>query len=1035
MYNRLLKRTISIILSAIMFLTMFTCCISVSADSDINLNNYSFPLLGKTVLVNSIWGYRLIKGEKDMHDGVDLNASEGSTVLAWKDGEVVRVISNCVGSHYNVNCTCGSSRGNYIVIYHGEVDGVKIYSGYAHLSKILVKEGDKITQGQTIGKSGNTGRSTGPHLHFEIYNGDFHNDNNRVNPTPYIGLSNTKGTQTVTNYSLVERVSSVPNVSIQVSSNTKIKVSWSSSNNIYTVQEKIGSDSWKTVLGKTKKTSYTFSKLTPGKKYSFRVKSFNNTYSEYSSIETFTSLAKVKNATVSFTKENQSDTFKSNSTVKVTWSAVTGATEYEVYRKVGSKTYSKRTTTTGTSFTDTKLIGGKKYKYKIRAIDGNAKSDFSDNAVIETLKTPKINSIKGESNTSITIKVKKVSGATSYRLYQRLSTSNNYSYVASSKTPSFKINNLKKGQKYFFRVAALKNNTITARSAARSFQSLAKCEITECLLENNTSVKLKWDKVAGASKYTLKYSNETDNKTYSKTIKGTSVTINKLLAGKKYSFTVRAVRGKIYGDYSSKKIAKPIGTPKISYIGLKTIDSALIKWGNVSGANNYKLYRKENLGNYQLYKTFSASQLSFIDTSLKTNTVYYYYLVATQGKNKSAKSNIVNVKRISGTPVLSVVERDNSSITLNWSVVDGVKGYKLYRKTDNGSYVEIKSFASKTCTYEDATAVAGKSYIYAIKGYSGEIYTSFSNAITYKPLAKPVMTSADFTSITSLIVKWQNNSNADGYILYSSTDDGEWTQIYSGDKTSYTAENVSVISEYKFRIKAYYVDNNKTYYSAFSNTITSSYKENLPVPVPSVEYSSGDTWVYAVTSESDESDYMFQYAYSTSKNGQYVSSNIISNNEYRFTGLKCDTEYYFKVRALLPVGKDNNGKTKYLYGDYTSPKKVSTHTRYTYETYTDVIDLGHMFGTSPTLTPSKATSYSSGCNVYIYSASELKAVASNYITRYKNAIAESGGTYTESSVGSSKVITFTMNQLEYYLGYNNSIVVISDTYSEVTDLI
>lgn len=54
--------------------------------------------------------------------------------------------------------------GNYVVIEHGS----KYKTRYLHLSKILVRKGQKVSRGQKIGLSGNTGRVTGPHLHYEL---------------------------------------------------------------------------------------------------------------------------------------------------------------------------------------------------------------------------------------------------------------------------------------------------------------------------------------------------------------------------------------------------------------------------------------------------------------------------------------------------------------------------------------------------------------------------------------------------------------------------------------------------------------------------------------------------------------------------------------------------------------------------------------------------------------------------------------------------------------------------------------------------
>lgn len=95
------------------------------------------------------------------HDGVDLAMPEGTEVLASASGEVTYVSTDPQAFQ---NCGACISYGAYIIIKHDDDYTTK----YAHLSEILVSAGDTISQGQIIGKSGNSGGSTGPHLHFEI---------------------------------------------------------------------------------------------------------------------------------------------------------------------------------------------------------------------------------------------------------------------------------------------------------------------------------------------------------------------------------------------------------------------------------------------------------------------------------------------------------------------------------------------------------------------------------------------------------------------------------------------------------------------------------------------------------------------------------------------------------------------------------------------------------------------------------------------------------------------------------------------------
>lgn len=89
--------------------------------------------------------------ERVMHLGVDVSAPEGTNVLAPARGVVV--YAGPRGAY-----------GNLVAIDHDN----GIVTHYAHLQRVLVKVGDTVTRGQNIGKVGNTGRSTGPHLHYEV---------------------------------------------------------------------------------------------------------------------------------------------------------------------------------------------------------------------------------------------------------------------------------------------------------------------------------------------------------------------------------------------------------------------------------------------------------------------------------------------------------------------------------------------------------------------------------------------------------------------------------------------------------------------------------------------------------------------------------------------------------------------------------------------------------------------------------------------------------------------------------------------------
>lgn len=109
------------------------------------------------------------------HSGQDFAVSVGTNVKAVHKGTVVKAGPNGAGD--------GPAYGNAIVVKHGTGPSAK-YSQYAHLSKVKVHAGQKVDKGQSIALSGNTGNSSGPHLHFEIRSTP--NYGSAINPVSFL---------------------------------------------------------------------------------------------------------------------------------------------------------------------------------------------------------------------------------------------------------------------------------------------------------------------------------------------------------------------------------------------------------------------------------------------------------------------------------------------------------------------------------------------------------------------------------------------------------------------------------------------------------------------------------------------------------------------------------------------------------------------------------------------------------------------------------------------------------------------------------
>jgi murein DD-endopeptidase MepM/ murein hydrolase activator NlpD len=121
------------------------------------------PLSNKDLdRVSSGFGYRIDPLYKTVkfHPGLDFTAPQGTPVYATADG-VIRVAGNL-----------GNGYGNHIVIDHG----YSYNTLYGHLYRLKVKRGQAVKRGEVIGYVGNTGKSTGPHLHYEVIKGRKHLD-------------------------------------------------------------------------------------------------------------------------------------------------------------------------------------------------------------------------------------------------------------------------------------------------------------------------------------------------------------------------------------------------------------------------------------------------------------------------------------------------------------------------------------------------------------------------------------------------------------------------------------------------------------------------------------------------------------------------------------------------------------------------------------------------------------------------------------------------------------------------------------------
>lgn len=133
----------------------------------VNLDtNFNWPVINKRTFISSKYGWRTdpFTGNKRWHGGIDIAAGWNAPIVAVNEGMVIHA-----GYRYGYGLS--------VEIQHK--NGVT--SRYGHMNKVIVKKGDIVSKDDLVGLMGSSGRSTGPHLHFEVLV-----DGKKIDPTPYV---------------------------------------------------------------------------------------------------------------------------------------------------------------------------------------------------------------------------------------------------------------------------------------------------------------------------------------------------------------------------------------------------------------------------------------------------------------------------------------------------------------------------------------------------------------------------------------------------------------------------------------------------------------------------------------------------------------------------------------------------------------------------------------------------------------------------------------------------------------------------------
>ncbi len=507
----------------------------------------------------------------------------------------------------------------------------------------------------------------------------------------------------------------------------------------------------------------------------------------------------------------------SETSCQIKWNSVKGATQYHVYRTTDALAEPTLIAVEpDTVYMDKTITFGNSYFYTVTAENDAGESGKS--ILISALSSPLPESPQNvvatpQTEKSISVTWSESPNATKYQVFTSLSKEGMYTCIDTVEGLSFVHTNLSEGTAYYYKIAAVNFSGVsalslmaTATTGMRPLPSTPTNVIATTL--SASSVKLTWSGVSVADEYIVIQNNvpidTTSDTVYINTGLVPSTTYGyKVISKNTTGISTASVE--VSATTSAPAQEKP-GVPTGVVADTVSALSIRLEWQLVTGALYYKIYRNnDNSGVYGLIDSSSSNE--FLDSSLSSNTSYYYVVTAVNNIGESGYSSMVSstTSEIIDVPTdLSATAQSATSVGLSWSVVSGATKYNVYRsESSSGQFVCISNPVDNT--YVDTGLTAGTTYYYKVSAFGVSVESVLCDAVSVTtstpPPATPTGLSAEALSEEEIKVTFNSVSGALVYNIYvSSSAGGTFNKITSTSSTSYTHRNLETQTTYYYKV-------------------------------------------------------------------------------------------------------------------------------------------------------------------------------------------------------------------------------------------
>ena len=504
-----------------------------------------------------------------------------------------------------------------------------------------------------------------------------------------------------------------------------------------------GDGTWKSIakVGKDV-TSYTDTNVVSRLTYTYQVRALSESGSVAGSYDTTG-----KSTQYFDTPELDPNVTISGNSFTISWHSVAGAPKYRVFRKVNGESWKKLADTTALTYTDTTGASGITYVYTVRCVsaDGSAYVSGYDTTGVKASYYGAPTLIKAETtNSGIEVSWNTVGTCLKYQIYRRTENSSwqpldTATLSPGAQTGSFTDTTAVSGRLYYYSVACMSGSSVISdKDPAGVFCTRYETPGLSSASNVANGVKFTWKSVDGVSLYRV-FRKEASGSTWKQIadVRGTSYIDTSVVSAGTYIYTVRGVAAN--GTYATGYNTTGL---KITYFAPPVVVSAtivgahkstssgtiLVKWEPVDGATYYNIWRKTGTGSWTKVKE-DVTGTSYSDTPPTSNKTYSYTVRVSNGSKKDISWYDATGKSTAflKIPTLKSTTVATGAISVNWGGVDGAKGFTVYRKVENGSWVKLKSVGSTTYTYQDKTVMAGQKYFYTVRAYNDSVTSGWND--------------------------------------------------------------------------------------------------------------------------------------------------------------------------------------------------------------------------------------------------------------------------------------------------------------------